>query len=108
MSRSMYPFKGFPSRRYYHFQRIELGPGCQRKGLFKIFERKPVGDEFGDGNGARKNQLGGFSLPVDGGAVTAEDLFFLHANGGGGKFKLHERIVLREEQHAPARARECQ
>ena len=74
----------------------------------ELFQRKTVRNHSATGKRSRKHQPRGLLLPIHRGAITAQNFFFLDADGRGRKLDLHVRIVLREQQHAPAGPRERQ
>ena len=65
-------------------------------------------DELRQWQRPREDQRCGLLLAIPRGAIAPQNFFFFHTYGGGGKFDLHVRIVLRKKQHASAGPRDGQ
>ena len=64
------------------FQRIFRGAGGQLDGGGGLFERERMGDQWAHVELAREDEARDFALEGEIGGIAAEQILFVHANGG--------------------------
>ena len=76
----------------------------QRDGIGRLFQGKAIRDQRTDVNSPGKNEARHFALQCEIRRVTSEQVFFIHANGGGIAGKRIPAFGVREEHELSAAA----